>query len=184
MGGSDITVTGTNFVQSSNLQCKFGSTEVAATYVTGSLARCVTPAAATATSVTVEVSNNNQDYTASGIAYTYQRTYLFCPFPPCTNLQIRSDCNFDDFVRVWWSDHWQYRCDSEWQRVHYGSQMPLRCRCQHRFHDCVVDFPVVCDSGANCGYCGCCCHLEQPRLQQPLSTLCVLRYAAFCCAPQ
>ena len=75
MGGSLVAVNGSNFVASDHLRCRFGTTAVAATYVTASSVRCRTPAAA-AGAVNVYVANNGVDYTTDTLSYTYQRTSL------------------------------------------------------------------------------------------------------------
>jgi hypothetical protein len=70
-----VTVTGSSFVASTHLRCKFDDYIVNATFLSATTARCVTPPHA-AGLVAVEVSNNNQDYTTDATPYTYDRTRL------------------------------------------------------------------------------------------------------------
>lgn len=75
-GGTEITVTGTNFVASPDARCRFASLVVVGTTESDQTMRCVSPPHPGATVTTVEVSNNAQDFTASGVAFTYQGTRL------------------------------------------------------------------------------------------------------------
>jgi hypothetical protein len=75
LGGSTVTVTGTAFVASSNMLCRFYLTTVAGTQLSPSTVRCVTPLHATQ-AVSVEISNNGQDFTATGsVFYTFDRAW-------------------------------------------------------------------------------------------------------------
>lgn len=74
LGGTHVTVTGTNFVNSAGLVVKFGSRLTTLTFVTASTATCIAPSAATTGAVAVEVSNNNADFTANGVQFTYLGT--------------------------------------------------------------------------------------------------------------
>jgi hypothetical protein len=58
------------------LRCKFGTVEsVMTTFTTSTELRCLSPAQALQT-LTLEVSNNNQDYTSNAIAYEYNSTFV------------------------------------------------------------------------------------------------------------
>ena len=70
-GGSAVTVNGANFVNTANLMCRFGAVIMPATYTTATRLVCQSPAGAIG-SVSVEVTNNNQDYTSNSIAFLYQ----------------------------------------------------------------------------------------------------------------
>ena len=73
-GSTVVTVTGTNFVSSSQLYCSFvGVGRSLATWVSASTLRCLSPAR-TAGSVALEVSNNNQDFTSNAVQFMYQET--------------------------------------------------------------------------------------------------------------
>ena len=73
-GGTLITVTGSNFVNSPQLRCRFYLDILPGTWLTASTVLCQTVAHARE-AVSVEVSNNDQDYTASGaVFYTFDRT--------------------------------------------------------------------------------------------------------------
>ena len=71
-----VTVTGSEFVDSANLYCRFGSRSTQATFQTATLLECYTPPS-DASVVFVEVTNNNQDYTASGVTFTFDCTLMF-----------------------------------------------------------------------------------------------------------
>jgi hypothetical protein len=75
-GGSTlVTVTGTGFVSYPGLLAvRFGSVAAMATLVTASKATCYSPPHAAAL-VAVELSNNNQDFSTDGIAYTFDRAF-------------------------------------------------------------------------------------------------------------
>ena len=70
-------VTGTNFVNSANLRCRFDYLIVNATFLSASTLRCVSPQHVMM-SVPVEVSNNDQDYTTTGILFRYIGTRSLC----------------------------------------------------------------------------------------------------------
>lgn len=78
VGGTVVTVTGAQFVATPHLRCEFngsGAPPVFATYITGSVLRCVSPAAASANaSSTLRVSNNAQDYTTDAVVFSYYGT--------------------------------------------------------------------------------------------------------------
>ena len=75
-GATAVTVRGTNFIRDySLLYCMFGTAgRSAGTLVSASLIRCLSPESVTAATVTLSVSNNNLDFTADAIDFTYQRT--------------------------------------------------------------------------------------------------------------
>jgi hypothetical protein len=78
-GGTVITVTGTGFVDSYRLYCKFGTTvSLAATYVSSVQLLCQSNAVAGATTLTVQIANNNQDFTSAAYVFTYYGTRV-CP---------------------------------------------------------------------------------------------------------
>lgn len=75
-GSTLVTLTGAGFIQSASLVCKFGNAVVAYTgFTSASVMVCATPAHVAGT-VSVEVSNNNADYSFSGSAFTYQGATL------------------------------------------------------------------------------------------------------------
>lgn len=82
-----VTVIGTNFVRSYGLFCRFGTEARAATYDSAVQLRCEAPPVASNGSVALEISNNNNDYTASGLFFDYYGT---TSAPCCTS--IRADC--------------------------------------------------------------------------------------------
>ena len=68
-----VTVTGTNFVASLNTYCRFDVTVVQSTVTSVSLMHCYSPAHASA-SVSLEVTNNNKDFTSNNVQFLYQDT--------------------------------------------------------------------------------------------------------------
>jgi hypothetical protein len=71
-GGTTVTVTGSEFMTLTT-KCKFGtSVSTANTVQSSSLMICVALAQPTAR-VNLELSNNNQDYTASRVVYYFYR---------------------------------------------------------------------------------------------------------------
>ena len=74
-GNTTVTVFGHDFVPDVEfLKCRFaGSAPVYTTWITSSELRCVSPPYPPGV-VSLEITNNNQDYTSDGVLYTYQRT--------------------------------------------------------------------------------------------------------------
>jgi len=71
VGGTLVTVTGTNFVNATRSFCRFDVKLSKTTFITASLLTCVAPAAAGgAGAVTLAVSNNNVDFSAT-TPFTY-----------------------------------------------------------------------------------------------------------------
>lgn len=70
-GGVTVTLTGTSMPTAGSGYCAFGTRVVAATLNTATTLSCLAPGHAAGT-VTVEVSNNNVDFSSSGITYQYQ----------------------------------------------------------------------------------------------------------------
>jgi hypothetical protein len=85
-----VTVTGRNFVVSQT-ECKFAGTNSAASTVDStSLMRCLSPALSVGT-VSLELSNNNQDFTLLKTTFEYYSTFV-SPFVfGC--LSDRSSCS-------------------------------------------------------------------------------------------
>jgi len=80
-GGTIITVTGTNFVASPHLQCRFDTREVSASYASTSQVVCVSPPHV-AGNVAVEVSNNALDYTTNNVQFSYQENIELTQLAP------------------------------------------------------------------------------------------------------
>ena len=70
-GRTLVSVSGMHFLPSLQLRCRFGVSEVAAVFVSTSMANCTAPAASAGV-VSVEVSTNGIDFTNSSVAYLYQ----------------------------------------------------------------------------------------------------------------
>jgi hypothetical protein len=73
-----VTVTGSDFVNSAALMCKFGTNTAVATFATASTASCRSPAAPAPASVAVTVSNNNADYTVTSATFNYDCASTGC----------------------------------------------------------------------------------------------------------
>ena len=72
-GFTVVTVIGTSFVTSSLTTCRFGTLVVAGAFLTATSITCTSPVSAAAGSVALEVSLNNQDYTADAVAFLFDR---------------------------------------------------------------------------------------------------------------
>jgi len=70
-GGTFITVTGTNFVLSDKVRCRWGQEIVEGTQLTVNEIQCISPAHAVG-NVRFAISNNAQDFTTQNIQFTYQ----------------------------------------------------------------------------------------------------------------
>jgi len=71
-GGTYVTVTGINFVDTPLLRCKFDQLLINATFVDTSTAICISPPHPVG-NVSVEITNNNQDYTSDNVQFRYYR---------------------------------------------------------------------------------------------------------------
>ncbi|CAM9116223.1 unnamed protein product [Choristocarpus tenellus] len=69
-GGSEVLLTGINFLNTPAATCKFGTEVVMARYLSHNELLCVAPPSKAGV-VPVEVSANGADYTLSGVEYTY-----------------------------------------------------------------------------------------------------------------
>lgn len=79
IGGTNVTVTGTNFVNSPLLACMFGSQPVSARWISTTQMWCLSPPEQPIV-VAVEVSNNYQQFTTNNVSFSYQRTCFFACF--------------------------------------------------------------------------------------------------------
>ena len=70
-GGTFITVTGTYFVLSNKVRCRWGQEIVDGTQLNANEIQCISPAHAVG-NVRFAISNNAQDFTTQNIQYTYQ----------------------------------------------------------------------------------------------------------------
>ena len=73
LGGTAVTVTGTGFVNSVSLFCKFGEQEVAGVFASATSVVCVSPQHI-AGSVNLEVSSNRVDFSTSMKAFEFKGT--------------------------------------------------------------------------------------------------------------
>jgi hypothetical protein len=72
VGGTQVNISGTNFVSRYGLRCRFGSVgSVSAQYVSASMVTCRSPTSPSALTVDLEFSSNEKDFTSAGITYTF-----------------------------------------------------------------------------------------------------------------
>ena len=86
-GATEVTVLGTNFFNGPGLACQFKGTverEVKAVWKSSTWIMCVTPPVASRLEVKVEITNNGQDFTSSGVIYTFQTAALALGLQPST----------------------------------------------------------------------------------------------------
>ena len=77
-GGTVVTVTGTAFVNSNQLVCKFGTLPLASgEFVSSTRVLCTSTASPATGAVSLSLSSNNQDFT-SGATFTYLGISLVC----------------------------------------------------------------------------------------------------------
>jgi hypothetical protein len=69
-GGATVTVYGRNFISSASLACSFGTSASLALYITSTQIQCLSTSGSAGT-VSVEVSNNNQQFSTQYTSYTY-----------------------------------------------------------------------------------------------------------------
>jgi hypothetical protein len=69
-GGTDVIVTGENFIASHNLRCRFGENEVPAEYMQSNKLKCTTPPGRDG-EVVISVSNNKLDFESSTTFFRY-----------------------------------------------------------------------------------------------------------------
>ena len=82
-GGTEITIVGSDFIFSSALRCRIGTTDVAAEYVSAEEIKCETPLSVnTDDVVAVAVSNNGIDYTAAGVTFAYYPSVMVLDVSP------------------------------------------------------------------------------------------------------
>jgi IPT/TIG domain len=86
LGGTVVTVAGTNFAQSPEIVCRFGAvTSVPAQWISNTSVTCITPAAApAAAALQVVVSNNGVDFdtAAANATYSYRPAAVVHSFAP------------------------------------------------------------------------------------------------------
>jgi len=81
-GGTVVLVTGSDFVDSGSLACKFGDAAAsAATFVSATSVRCVAPSGSSG-SVAVEVSNNGADFTKDSVQFRYHASAAVSSLAP------------------------------------------------------------------------------------------------------
>ena len=86
-GGTVVTVVGSNFYSTSLLRCRFGATAVTAVFVTATQIQCSSPALAASTNA-VEVSVNNQVFTANAVQFQHIATETVTTVSPLFGLTV------------------------------------------------------------------------------------------------
>ena len=82
VGGTVVTVSGSQFLNSAQLVCRFGSSVVSASWLSATSLKCAAPATAPSV-VSLEVSNNNQDFTTDNFQYTFFVVPTVASLFPC-----------------------------------------------------------------------------------------------------
>jgi hypothetical protein len=70
-GGTLVTVSGSDLVDTAELRCLFGARLAVATFVTDTRVHCTAPAQSAAGTVVVQVSNNGADFAAAPGTFLY-----------------------------------------------------------------------------------------------------------------
>ena len=82
IGGASLTVTGSNFVNGPHLLCLINGVISTATFLSNTSLVCVSPTLPALGSYGVEVSNNGQDFTHSGVSFSYTAEMTIAvPYP-------------------------------------------------------------------------------------------------------
>lgn len=71
-GGTEVSVIGSGFLNAPGIRCQFEDRQAFAVWKSSSWIMCVTPPMDTSLLITVEFSNNGQDYTTDGVTFTYK----------------------------------------------------------------------------------------------------------------
>jgi len=103
-GATTVTVFGLWFINTGELYCKFGTQEIAGSWISDTRVECRSPAVGAAGSVALEVSNNNQDFTSDGVTFTYQLnaavSSLSLSSGPQGKIMIASFCSVTAYLTV------------------------------------------------------------------------------------
>ncbi len=83
-GGTEVSVLGTGFLNAPGISCKFEARQANAVWKSSSWVMCVTPPMDANLFITVEISNNGQDYTIDGVTFTYKSAAVTLQLRPST----------------------------------------------------------------------------------------------------
>ena len=114
VGGTLVNITGDNFVNSSNLFCRWHDTQVVATFVSSSIVYCVAPSHKPPKDTrkpVVIVTNNNQDFTTDYVYYSYQGTVMSIAIQSSLSSCCKCTCRCDRRCLVpsdAWPHLWRY----------------------------------------------------------------------------
>ena len=81
-GGTLITVSGNQFVNTVQLQCNFGAQGTIATYINSTTLTCTTPVATQSTTVLFSISTLSSSYTTNQLNYTYHTAAIIYNVQP------------------------------------------------------------------------------------------------------
>jgi len=76
-GSTVVTLNGTQFINTQHLVCLFGThPRVVAKWHSSTTIECLSPVEVGATTMAIEISNNNQDFTQDGVVFGYEGSCL------------------------------------------------------------------------------------------------------------
>lgn len=81
-GGTNVTVLGANFQNTSTLRCRFGTNSVEAYYSSDNTAWCITPASDTVGLKDFGISNENERYSSNNIKFLYVKKPVISSISP------------------------------------------------------------------------------------------------------
>ena len=82
IGHASLTVIGSNFINSPHLLCLINGVSSSAVFLSNTSLVCMSPTLPALGSYTVEISNNGQDFTSSGVGFTYTpEMTIAAPYP-------------------------------------------------------------------------------------------------------
>ena len=81
-GGTEVFLSGSGFINSTRLSCRFGETITLATYVNETLTMCSAPAVPSEHSAFVQVSNNGIDFSSTGKAFQFLKEVVVTGLSP------------------------------------------------------------------------------------------------------
>ena len=78
-----MTITGTNFSKQRSFKCRFGSIlPVNAVWMSGTNLNCISPASLSSNIVSIDITDNDQDYTQSSIRFSYVTGFTIASIQP------------------------------------------------------------------------------------------------------
>jgi hypothetical protein len=150
-GQYSVFVSGSNFVNSTALGCRFGNLAVRAIFISRRLVTCIAPSRVAGSievviSVPTEVTNNGLDYTNSGVLFEYLPSCIKGSY--CSNLGIMACPNGTSC-----SDPHQFnftRCEPGTFQPRTGQRACLICPVGFYCPDFGLTKPLLCPAGRVC----------------------------------